>query len=137
MNRIAFINSIIGRPYQRGAQGPDAFECYSLTRYVQQRLFGRDLPIFQTPDDIGVQGVAGLLAAHPERRRWRPVSAPEDGAVVTMFRQGIGHHIGTWIKEDRGLILHATDGIGVTAEPMFRMQAPPDCWNLFKFYVPK
>lgn len=135
--RLRFLNSLIGRPYRLGAQGPDAFDCYSLTRYVQAVLFDRELPVFVAPEDAGMQAIAGFIATHPERRRWRPVHRPEDGALVSMFRQGIGHHIGTWLKEDRGIILHTTAGIGVSADSVFRMKCPPDCWTQFKFYLPK
>lgn len=35
--------SLIGRPYQWGAEGPDAFDCSGLTQFVYQE-FGVDLP---------------------------------------------------------------------------------------------
>lgn len=135
--RAAFVNALIGRPYRVGAQGPDTFDCWSLTRHVQSQLYGRDLPAFQAPDDAGMQAIAGFIATHPERRHWRPVPKPVDGALVSMFRMGIGHHVGTFLDLDGGLVLHATPSIGVTVDPPFHLTAPPDCWTRLAWYLPK
>jgi hypothetical protein len=40
---VDFAASLIGRPYEWGAEGPRAFDCSGLTQYVFQR-FGIDLP---------------------------------------------------------------------------------------------
>lgn len=40
---VDFATSLLGRPYVWGAEGPDAFDCSGLTRYVYER-FGIDLP---------------------------------------------------------------------------------------------
>lgn len=134
--RAAFVNSLIGRPYKVGAQGPEVFDCWSLTRHVQRHLYGRELPAFQAPDDAGLQAIAGFIAGHPERRRWRPVPCAIDGALVSMFRMGIGHHIGTFLDLDGGLVLHALPACGVTVDEPFRLMAPPDCWTRLRFYLP-
>ncbi|MEJ8571220.1 NlpC/P60 family protein [Microbaculum marinum] len=146
-DRAAFIKSVVGKPYRLGGQGPDEFDCYGLTRYVQRNLFGRDMPLFQAPEHIGLQAIAGFLQVHPERRNWRPVSKPVDGAIVSMFKQNIGHHVGTWLREDGGVILHTVGGgeagdkpdtsMGVVVDNVFRMKVPPKCWTAFKYYIPR
>jgi len=40
---VDFATSLIGRPYEWGAEGPRSFDCSGLTQYVYQR-FGVDLP---------------------------------------------------------------------------------------------
>ena len=40
---VDFAASLIGRPYEWGAEGPRTFDCSGLTQYVFQR-FGVDLP---------------------------------------------------------------------------------------------
>ena len=40
---VDFAASLIGRPYEWGAEGPRSFDCSGLTQYVYQR-FGVDLP---------------------------------------------------------------------------------------------
>jgi len=143
MDRIAFINGLIGRPYKLGGQGPDAFDCYGLTRFVQRELFGRAMPEFVTPERAGLQAIAGFIQAHPERRNWRRIDGPVDGAIVSMFREGIGHHMGTYLDIDRGMVLHTLGGedesksMGVVVDTLFRMKAPPKAWTAFHFYLPR
>jgi hypothetical protein len=40
---VDFAQSLIGRPYVWGAEGPDSFDCSGLTQYVYQE-YGIDLP---------------------------------------------------------------------------------------------
>jgi hypothetical protein len=35
----------MGKPWESGAQGPDAYDCFALVRAVQRDVFGRDLPL--------------------------------------------------------------------------------------------
>lgn len=34
----------IGKPWELGAEGPNAFDCWGLARWVQERVYGRELP---------------------------------------------------------------------------------------------
>lgn len=133
-DRVAVINGLIGRPYALGAQGPEAFDCYSTARELQLSLFGRDMPAFEMPAEAGRMAMAAAIAVHPERARWVEVDAPVDGALVTMARQSCGYHLGTFVAEDGGLIVHALEGTGVVADTVGSLQSVG--WRRFRFHVP-
>lgn len=139
MDRAAFIEGLLGRPYRLGAQGPDAFDCWSLTRYVQEQLFGRTLAIVDVPaertEDEAVRAAWWMPAALAERRRWTEVPHEEDGCLVTMTQAMERTHTGTWLDIDRGLVIHALPGRGVDAEPLSDMAAVG--WGGFRFWRAK
>lgn len=134
MDRIEFITSILGRPYRLGAQGPEAYDCYSATRALQSGIFDRDMPEFAIPETAGRWAIAAAMTVHPERRKWTSVERPVDGAIVTMARNEIGYHIGTWLQEDGGVIVHAMESVGVVASRLIELEA--EGWRKFRFHIP-
>lgn len=135
MYRADIVNALVGSPYRLGAAGPDAFDCYGLARHVQQALFGRDMPAFSMPGTAGRTAIAAAIAAHPERGRWREIDRPADGALVTMARNSCGYHLGVWLDEDGGLILHALEAVGVVADTVPMLEAVG--WRRFRFHCPR
>ena len=133
-SRAAIINGLVGTPYRQGGQGPDAVDCYAATRILQRELFGRDMPPFRMPAEAGRTAIAAAIAVSPERGRWREVAAPVDGAIVTMARNLQGYHMGTWLAEDGGIIVHAIEECGVVADTLQTLAAVG--WRRFRFHVP-
>lgn len=132
--RVEIINSLIGTPYRLGAQGPEELDCYSCARMVQSRLFGRAMPDFAMPGEAGRLAIAAAISVHPERNRWQEIAVPVDGALVTMARNQCGYHIGTWIEEDGGMIVHAIEECGVVADTISTLEAVG--WRKFRFHTP-
>jgi cell wall-associated NlpC family hydrolase len=91
MSRAVLLRSLVGKPYERGSDGPLAFDCYGLVRLVSRDVFGRELPGRDTMTALSHQ-------------RWRRVRFPEDGAIALMEIAG-EKHIGIWLRE--GGVLHA------------------------------
>lgn len=133
-DRRNIINSLIGTRYELGAQGPDAVDCYSAAKLLQLRLFGREMPDFQMPGEAGRTAIAAAIAVHPERARWHQVERPVDGCLVTMARHLQGYHLGTWLMEDGGIIVHAMERCGVVVDTISTLQAVG--WQRFRFHVP-
>lgn len=98
MSRQAFLIGLVGKRYESGAEGPERFDCFGLAAYVLRTLFDTDLP----------RDGASILAA---RRIWRPAFRPSDGSIVVM-RDG-DKHVGIWLVENGGGVLHATQRRGV------------------------
>jgi cell wall-associated NlpC family hydrolase len=132
--RAEIVNRLMGRPYRLGAGGPDAFDCYGATRALQAELFGRAMPAFAMPGEAGRTAIAAAIAVHPERARWVEVDRPVDGAIVTMARHQQGYHMGTWLAEDGGLVIHALEQVGVVADTIPSLQAVG--WRRFRYHVP-
>lgn len=133
MDRATIVNALIGRPYRLGGQDREV-DCYACARILQRDLFGRDMPDFAMPALAGRATIAAAIAVHPERARWTEIEAPEDGALVTMARQDCGYHIGTWLAEDGGIIVHAIETVGVVADTIASLQAIG--WRRFRFHLP-
>lgn len=132
--RSEIINALIGTPYRLGAQGPDELDCYSCARLVQARLYARSMPDFAMPAEAGRMAIAAAISIHPERDRWKEIAGPVDGALVTMARNHSGYHIGTWIEEDGGIIVHAIEECGVVADTISTLEAVG--WRKFRFHTP-
>lgn len=134
-DRTAVINGLMGTPYKLGGQGRKTVDCYSAARILQRTLFGREMPAFAMPAESGRMAMAAAIAAHPERGRWVESDAPVDGALVTMARQSCGYHLGTYLIEDGGIIVHALEGTGVVADTIPGLVAVG--WRRFRFHIPK
>jgi hypothetical protein len=86
------------------------------------------------PGEAGRWAIAAAISAHPERSRWREIDVAADGALVTMARHVQGYHIGVWIDDDDGLIVHALEGLGVVASRLIELEA--EGWRKFRFHLP-
>ena len=135
-DRAAHLNTLIGRPYEAGAMGPDRFDCYGLARHIQAEFFGRALPLFQLPADAGRFAIASAIAIHPERERWVAADNATDGAIVVMAQQACGFHMGVYLDLDGGLIVHTVEKTGVVAEKPFQLSSPAARWRI-TYYVPE
>jgi cell wall-associated NlpC family hydrolase len=102
----------IGLPWESGAQGPAAYDCWALFRYVQQVHYGRSVP-FINVDAMDVLACARAMEQSDERMRWCTVDVPSDGDAVLMGKGRHPVHIGVWLDVDGGGVLHAQQGAGV------------------------
>ena len=133
-DRIAFVEALVGTPYRLGAQGPDAWDCWSLTRHVQQELFGRRLASVEVPADKAIEAAWWLPAALAERRRWTETARPEDGCLITMTQGVERTHTGTWLDLDRGLVIHTLPEQGGSLDRLLDLEAVG--WAGFRFWRP-
>lgn len=126
---VALAARLVGRPYRRGATGPDAFDCWGLVRTVSQARHGVDLAPLEV---AAATSQAGALRAAIRAGGWCPVPgagvahAARDGDLLQLRNAGNGlMHIGMVVDvapADRRL-LHAegsaTDPTpGVICEPL-------------------
>lgn len=121
----------VGRPWENGAQGPHAFDCWALVRHVQREHYGRDLPIINVDAD-DIDALHSAMADHPERRRWSAVDIPADGDCIQVWKGGHLDHVGVYLEIDGGRVLHAIRGSGVvcTALPVLKRLG----WSPMEFY---
>lgn len=100
----------VGLPWAAGAQGPDAYDCMGFFRMVQGRHFGVEVPAIIAPDYDDRAALSDLFRTHQERARWRRIVAPQAGDAVLIHRP---LHIGVWLPDDGGGVLHCVRGAGV------------------------
>lgn len=107
---------LIGLPYRLGAQGPDAFDCWGLVRFVFATQHDIKMPIIE----IGENTNARAIKRAAEASGWRPSDAgePAENDIVLMDRLN-GRHVGTMVRANGALLLlHAIEQIGVCAQPL-------------------
>ncbi len=124
MERHDLLNQLIGLPWVANAKGPDAYDCYHLTRFVEHSLFGVEMPDVVVPADPGWKWIIDQIARHPERQRWQEVSydyksgnVPRDGSIVALGSTTQAAHIGVWFEPERS-ILHTDNPEGVVFQDM-------------------
>lgn len=125
------IEPLLGRPYRRGAKGPDAFDCWSLVQHLQRELAGRE--VMSAPDvpPEKVRSLKDYVAAHPARSQWKRVPRPVHLCVIEMAHHINPFHVGVYLETERGLVVHCTPGIGVTIDPLLVLRAAG--WRQFYF----
>lgn len=118
---------LIGTPWQRGATGPDAFDCWSFAALLQKTLKGRTLPLAPVLDldTTDNRAVIHAIRTSPLQREWLPVDKPGHGDLVMMRRNSGASHCGVWIDEGNVHgIAHCARGAGVLiqSEAQVRVQ---------------
>lgn len=125
------LSPLIGLPWIAGARGPEAYDCWGLFLAVQRQHFGRDLP--QIPiDALNLRAVLAAFNGHPERQRWQPTSAAEEGDAVLMRQSRYPVHIGVWLDIDGGGVLHAVRHAGVVFQTLAALDAHG--WRIEGYY---
>jgi len=143
--RDAFLNSILGKPHVFNGKGPDEFDCYHCTAYVQRHLWGREMPDVEVPDLNNMGRAAALkwmmeqIEGNPHRRFWveKPhasVLTLPDGAIMLMAYGNRPIHVATWLKLERRVVnCEAPFGVMYLDDSVLRM---PSGWRVFRYYEP-
>jgi hypothetical protein len=139
-SRQEFITSLIGKPWQANAKGPDSYDCWHLATHVQKELFHRNAPHIQVPEVPTWPWMISQFRFHPELRNWKEIPNNQtllydglDGAIVLMARHSNPAHCGVLLAKE-GAILHCDQRSGVVfQEPMdLKMEG----WAKLRFFVP-
>jgi len=93
---------LIGRSFQRGAKGPDYFDCWGVAQEIARRR-GFIIPDEDSPEGIQLKiaVISGLNTFYTEF-----IPQPEEGAVV-VFKPGstlTEWHLGTLLSDKRTFI---------------------------------
>lgn len=123
----AFVRSVIGMPWQRGACGPDSYDCWTMAAHVQATLFGRDLPLSPSLeiDTTDHRAVIEAIRTSPLQRQWLPVSRRGHGDLVLMRRHAGPSHCGVWLDLGPGKsgVLHCSRRVGTVFWTMPQLRA--------------
>ncbi len=114
MNLPAWVEEYRGRPFERGAAGPDAFDCYGLCCAVLRERWGDDPPAL---DGVHLEPTRGRLGAAvaPQGGFWREVTdaVPVPGDVLAFLPPGPTAELHVAIVVAPPWMLHARQGHGV------------------------
>jgi len=127
----AFVRKVIHVPYAENAQGPDAYDCWGLTRACQREVFGIDLPIIRTDN---IREVIAAFTDHALADSWKVSPIAMHGALVGLSSAKHLHHIGTWLDLDGGVLLHTVQTSGVLVQDSNELRI--NGWHTLRFYRP-
>jgi cell wall-associated NlpC family hydrolase len=123
-----FALEYVGKPWARGADGPEAFDCWGLVREVERRHFGRELP--EAPERAALLDTAREVL---RRGQWLRTIAPREGDGV-IIRYGPQVHVGVYLDADGGGVLHAVEGVGVIYTLVTDLRH--NGWTRVEYYTP-
>jgi hypothetical protein len=109
---ISFCLSLIGKPWVSGASGPEAFDCWGLLRHVYQARRGVTLCPFAGVRETGLIGMMKNAKAEAATH-WQEITRPEHLCCVGMSRGRRVEHVGLWLEDGNGGVLHSHEGAGV------------------------
>lgn len=121
----------IGTPWVNGAQGPDAFDCWSFFRHVQREQFGIEVPEYAI-DANDFKKTATEFANSTERAAWLPAIVPSLGCAVLMAHCKFPSHVGVWLDADGGGVLHCVRGEGVVFSTLAHLKNSG--WGRVEYY---
>ena len=86
------LQRFIGRPFADAGDGPDAFDCWGLTRAAARDLFGLDFPAcVYAPQDV--RHAAPVASAYLGAHRWHERDTAAPGRVLALcgYDGGVQH----------------------------------------------
>jgi len=102
------IMDYLGKPWANGASGPDSFDCWGLVRAVYSTR-GIELPVV----DVDAHRALEVRHAFAIRDNWALVDTPSEFSAVLMSKSKHPDHVGVWLPENGGAVLHSIQGAGV------------------------
>jgi len=117
------LEDLIGQPFERGARGPDAYDCWGLVLALRGFL---GLPV---PPDVATGALtrdqAHVLFAADRPAGWRRVPLCHGGILLAPCAAHAGVHLA-------GRVVHAQATAGVVAWSLAQWHCAfgaPECWE--------
>lgn len=121
----------IGIPWEYGARGPHAYDCWGFVCEIERVHFKVLLP--PVNDIENAKTAINLLKSHNELANWDRVDNPVEGDLVMMARARFPAHIGVCIHANRESgVLHCLRGSGVIFQPFKAMRMAG--WGSLMYY---
>jgi len=100
----------LGKPWESGGNGPDAYDCWGLVRAVY-RDHGIILPV------VDVDAHKSLEVRHAfnagDFTQWEKLNHAQHLAAVLMSKGKQPDHVGVWLHTEGGGVIHSIQGAGV------------------------
>lgn len=103
----------IGLPWKIDGNGPEAWNCWNLARYILLKYFDKEIPFV----DLESDDVPALYREKMDQGSWVVREKPEHGFGV-LLKGGMHPHVGVFLDIDGGGVLHSLEGAGVVFTPL-------------------
>lgn len=123
------IGKYLSAPYEDGARGPLAFDCWGLCRSIRAEVFGFSL--LPTLGAVGRNKLRSNTAAYRELKNGMEECRPEPGAIAAAFRGEYLEHIGVIVHLDGQLKVLDTNPGGPRIRPVRDFES---CYQRVVYY---
>lgn len=96
----------VGKPWARGATGPDAYDCLGLVRHVLLQHYNTVLDV-ESMIKTNLPTIQQAIAS--QRHLWEATNYPEDGCIILLAHRRVPTHIGLVVKADYLRCLHCVE----------------------------
>lgn len=112
---------MLGRPYEKGARGPDTFDCWGAVVEAARRM-GASLPVWSTAD-WDAPGQYARFEAERAKHVWSPIKEHglQQGDVGIARRETGACHACIYVGG--GMVLHSERRAGVVIEQITSFKA--------------
>lgn len=131
-NNLHWAFQYIGTPWQSGAQGPHAYDCWGFFRHIQLQHFHVAVPVIDV-DANNLKASVAAFTQHVERDHWLRAPVPFEGCAVLMAHAKYPSHVGVYLQVDGGGVLHCVRGEGVVFSTLTSLQLAG--WSKLEFYA--
>ncbi len=109
----------LGKPWESGASGDDAYDCWGLFRAVRRDIFKEDVADIVFEERPSIKEVIKAYQDHPVRQLLKPITleGAKTGDLVFLRKGLYACHCGVLIKDDyRNYLLHSVEETGVCCQ---------------------
>lgn len=102
------------------------YDCFRHFAQVQSEIYKRDkvLELPDLPDVLDYDGAKDYVSNHEiVNELWEEVDSPEEGDAIIFGSDKLSFHVGTYVNEDGGGVLHCDhrQGVQFTSMRSYRM----------------
>ena len=109
------VDSVLYKPYEVAARGPDSFDCWGLVHYFYKQALNIDLPTFAGLN-IARKELPSMISINLKNGHWVKLDKPENLCIVVMGKNFLRNHIGVFLDDFNGVCLHAAEKTGVIGQ---------------------
>lgn len=102
----------IGDIWKAYGRGPHEFDCYGLHWYINKEYNNRMLPK-ELEVDMGSTDRESRYIEDGLKQKWIETENPKTFDLVAMSKKRAIHHVGCFLDNDGGKVIHALDKLNV------------------------
>ena len=121
----------LGKPWVVGSHGPDSFDCWGLLADIYEKQKGITLSRYTELDKVSKIAVAKEIARSISDE-WEKLDKPSHLCAVGL--SNLPHrifHVGCFIENDKGYVIHTQQKSGCRIEPLDKIISN---WRYITFY---
>jgi len=112
-----WVAKYIGLPYEEGARGPLAWDCWGIIQLIYTNERGIQLPELPGLNAEQLARIHEVIITEAKNPEWTVVKEPTEGCIVGMGNgHQVMHHVGVYVPVDGGKVIHSRPKQNTVAE---------------------